>query len=163
MRKGTKDLSSERLAFVEACVDQCADAKVLTRSTLWNLLQMDLGRIRSGNYADAVSSLCHLIRETQSPAAYILLTEARARMGQSDLALVTLDVLGYVEPGYVEARLMRGLILCEQGTMTEAREALQSVFRVKPSIPLAWQDLIDIALEQGYPAREMISATDGNS
>ena len=163
MRKGTKDLSSERLAFIETCVDQCTDSRALTRSTMWNLLQMDLGRIRSGNYDDAVSSLTQLIRETQSPAAYLLLAEARVRMGQGDLAMVTLDVLGYVEPQFVEARLVKGLILCEQGAMTEAREALQSVFRVKPSIPPTWQTLMDTALERRDLSNEMVPAGDGNS
>ena len=94
-------------------------------------------------------SLNWLIGQTQSPAAYMLLAEAHVRQGDIGLALTTLDVLSYMEPGFTEGVLMRGLVECEYGTAAEARSTLRAVVESRPSFLAAWKALIALTREQG--------------
>ena len=60
------------------------------------------------------------IRETQAPAAYLLLSEAYLRSGDADMAMITLDVLRCVEPDYPETDLMKKLLCMQSRDYAEA-------------------------------------------
>jgi hypothetical protein len=70
-------------------------------------LRLNLDRIVNRNYGQAVCNLRSSVRETQSAAAYLLLAEAYAQSGQTEMALATLDVLQCVEPDRAEAEIMK--------------------------------------------------------
>ena len=89
-------------------------------------LQMDLRRILNKQYDAAISSLIRSIRETQAPAAYLLLSEAYLRSGDADMAMITLDVLRCVEPDYPEADLMKKLLFMESRDYAEAYHGFHS-------------------------------------
>jgi Tfp pilus assembly protein PilF len=85
------------------------------------LFQLNLQQIINQEYAPAISSLRLSIRETQSTAAYLLLAEAYAQSGQTELALATLDVLRCVELDRAEAEIMKEFLLREHGDCAEAQ------------------------------------------
>lgn len=89
-------------------------------------LQMDLRRILNKQYDAAISSLIRAIRETQAPAAYLLLSEAYLRSGDTDMALITLDVLKCVEHDFPEADLMKKLLCMESPDYAEAYNGFHS-------------------------------------
>lgn len=138
----TSILSLERLAFITACVDRSA-------GTLRHLLQMDLERVLAGECGTAISSLNQLIRDTQSPVAYLLLAEAQLRDGQHGMALVTLDVLSYLRPDFPEGLVVKGLLQWEYGSSTEGEASLHAAIETDPSLELAWRSLIGIARLRG--------------
>jgi tetratricopeptide (TPR) repeat protein len=122
-------------------------------------LQTALRQVAGGEYDIAISSLCQSVRETQSVAAYLLLTEAYLRSGQVEMALVTLDVLQYVNPGLPEAQLMKGFVLRERGDYEESRKCFRAAVATEPSMRAAWKELIDMALDRGetYEAARLLS------
>lgn len=116
----------------------------------WSL-QTALRQIANREYEFAISSLCQSIRETQSVAAYLLLAEAYLRDGQIEMAMVTLDVLEYVEPDLPEANLMKGFALRDKGDPDGARKCFRSAVATQPAMRVAWKELIDMAIDQGDP------------
>lgn len=114
----------------------------------WSL-HVDLQRVINQEYELAISSLCHSVRETQSSAAFLLLAEAYAQVGEVEMAVVTIDVLRCVDPNLPEAEMMKGFLLREKGDHAEARRCFQATVRARPFLGVAWKELIDMALEQG--------------
>lgn len=147
---GSHEIAQDRLAVIMAYIEQLERHEPGAASGLLECaLEMDVERILKREYDAAISSLCQCVRETQSPAAYLLLVEAYARSEQSELALVTLDVLSYVEPEMVEAQLVKGYVLRETGRSADARQCFERAAVARPSSRAAWRALIDMALERG--------------
>jgi hypothetical protein len=143
------DLSSERLGIVSSCVQQCPTLPGPGGIRLRESLRRDLELIQRGRCQMAIDHLNEIIPGTQSPVAYLLLAEAYLRDGEPTLALATLDILSYVEPGFTEGALLRGLVECEHGTAADARTTLRAVVESRPSFLVAWKALIAVAIEQG--------------
>jgi tetratricopeptide (TPR) repeat protein len=144
--------ADERLDFVSEFVGRAVNTSDSSKGDLleWSL-QTALRQIARREYDLAISSLCQSVRETQSVAAYLLLAEAYLRDRQIEMALVTLDVLEYVESGLPEAKVMKGFVLREKGDHEESRKYFCAAVSANPSLRLAWKMLIDLALDRGDP------------
>jgi predicted Zn-dependent protease len=147
-----RGLDDERFDFVSEFVGRAMSASDLPNGDLleWSL-QTALRQIAGREYDLAISSLCQSVRDTQSAAAYLLLAEAYAQAGQAEMALVTLDVLEYVDPDLPEADMMKGFLLREKGDYEEARKRFRAAVQARPSLYAAWKELIDMALDRGEP------------
>lgn len=107
-------MNSERFRFVSDFVEHTANQfDPPPGRLLKQLLQSYLQQIINQEYRSVIPSLCHWIRETQSSVAYLLLAEAYAQTGRTELALATLDVLSCVEPDRSEAERMKHFLLQE--------------------------------------------------
>ena len=142
----------KRLDIVSEFVGRAVSDSNMSNGDLleWSM-QTALRQIANREYDLAISSLCQSVRETQSVAAYLLLAEAYLRAGQIEMALVTLNVLEYVDPGLPEAQLMKGFVLREKGDNEESRKCFRAAVATEPSMRAAWKELIDMALDRGDP------------
>jgi hypothetical protein len=119
--------------FVQRAIAECdpVHSKMLKRS-----LQTNLQRMFNRKYTQAVCDLRNSVRETQSPAAYLLLAEAYAQSGQPELALATLDVLRCVHPTRSEAEIMKRLLLQNNGNGVNSRTGAPTMPYTKGASPL---------------------------
>ena len=142
----------QRFDFVSSFVADAVNRSDLSLGEVWKWsLQIDIQRIINQEFELAISSLCQSVRETQCAAAYLLLAEAYAQSGQIEMALMTLDVLKYVDSDLPEAEMMKGFLLREKGDYAEARKCLQAAVRARPALRIAWKELIDMELDRGDP------------
>ena len=112
MNMSSRDNHHARFSFVSNCVMHAAKRCIPENNgPLKRSLQMNLWRIFRQEYTPAVCDLCCAIRETQSSAAYLLLAEAYAQAGQTEMAMATLDVLQCVKPDRSDAETMKRFLV----------------------------------------------------
>jgi len=127
--------NSARFRFVSDIVMHAAEkCDPMHNEPLKRSLQINLQRIFNREYDPAVFNLRYSVRETQSPAAYLLLAEAYAQAGQTELALATLDVLQCVEPDRSDAEMMKSFLVPDNDNCAKEKKCFQAA--VKPRMPL---------------------------
>lgn len=118
-----------------------------------------LAALREGKNHGSINALTKLVRETQSPAAYLALAGAQLCARAFDSAIITLDVLLYQQPELPEAELMKGIVHLEAGDPAEARALIHKAVESKPMLWSGWKLLIELALQRGdrADAQQLIS------
>lgn len=89
------------------------------------LFQMNLQQTVDEGRAQIISNLWQSAREAQTTDAYLLLAEACAQAGLTEMALATLDVLSCVEPDRPEAERMKESIRIKNVERAQIKEALE--------------------------------------
>jgi hypothetical protein len=123
----TPEPDSERFRFVSDFIRYTAErCNPEHDSSLKQSLQIGLQHIINKEYRPAVCSLRCSVRETQSVAAYLLLAEAYAQSGQTEMALATLDVLRCVKPDRSEAEMMKEFLRQEEDNKKSFRTVVRT-------------------------------------
>jgi tetratricopeptide (TPR) repeat protein len=142
-------MEDERLDFIAGYITRSVnksgslDGRILKGAVL-----TDLRRILDEDYDRAISVLSQLSQHEQLPVKHLLLAERHLCANQPEMALAALDELQRADPNLPESNLMRGLIFRQKQSNAKARDCLAAAVKARPFMPLAWESLIDMAIEE---------------
>lgn len=120
--------------------------------------QMAKLKISHGQIGDAIKTYARLLEiQPGNYQAHVMQGDLFGKLGKTDEALKEYQRALELNPGYTPALLRKGMLLHGSGKMDEAEAIYRSLTKTHPDIPLPFNNLASLLLEQKRDPKEALS------